>query len=256
MNKFYKILNGVAIVVTIAINYISNTGIFNQETMSTISGNYRSLFTPAGFAFSIWGIIYIGLFAFTLYYGPLFKSTPQKENIISNIKGWFVLSCVCNCVWIISWLNDHLLISVIVMVILFISLIKIITNNKQSFQTYNTKQKVLFEIPFQIYAGWISVALIANIAAYLTKIQWSALGISPELWTLIMITIAITLHLYMLWKQNLFFFVTVLSWALAAIAVANKNTNQIIYLSSILGSALIVINLIVYTYKKCLEKRK
>lgn len=67
MNKLYKILNGVAIVVTITINYISNTGIFNQETMSTISGNYRNLFTPAGFAFSIWGIIYLGLLAFTVY---------------------------------------------------------------------------------------------------------------------------------------------------------------------------------------------
>lgn len=142
------------------------------------------------------------------------------------------------------------------MIALFISLIKIITNNKQSFQTINTKHSLLFEIPFQIYARWISVALIANIAAYLTKIQWSAFGISPEWWTLIMIAIAITIHLYMLWKQNLFFFVAVISWALAAIAVANKNTTQIIYLSSIIGSALIVINLIVYTYKKWLEKRK
>lgn len=256
MNKHYKILNGIAIVFTIAMNYISNTGIFNKETISTISTNYRNLFTPDGYAFSIWGIIYLGLLAFVVYFGPIFKTNPIKESIISKIKGWFLLSCVCNCLWIICWINDYLFLSVILMTALFIALIRILTNYKHSLPTYDIKLRLFFEIPFQIYAGWISVALIANIAAYLKKIQWTAFGASPEFWTLIMIAIAITVHLYMLWKQNLFFFTIVISWALTAIAVANKNTNQLIYLSSIIGSALIVINLILYAYKKWLKKRK
>ena len=60
MKKNFQILNAVALVATVVINYLSNTGVFNGETMATISAKYQNLFTPAGYAFSIWGLIYLG----------------------------------------------------------------------------------------------------------------------------------------------------------------------------------------------------
>jgi len=81
MKKIYQITNGVALVITVIINYLSNTGIFNGETMATVSAKYQNLFTPAGYAFSIWGLIYLGLFGFVIYFGPFVRQTNEKEKV-------------------------------------------------------------------------------------------------------------------------------------------------------------------------------
>jgi hypothetical protein len=67
MKKTLQIANILALIITLIINYLSNTGIFNGNTMATVSARYQNFFTPAGYAFSIWGVIYLGLAAFVIY---------------------------------------------------------------------------------------------------------------------------------------------------------------------------------------------
>ncbi|WP_228410166.1 hypothetical protein [Chryseobacterium viscerum] len=81
MTRRFQILNTVALVVTIGINYLSNTGILNNETMATISAKFQNLFTPAGYAFSIWGLIYLGLLGFVIYFGPLKKIQMLRSRL-------------------------------------------------------------------------------------------------------------------------------------------------------------------------------
>ena len=82
--KTLQIANGIALVSTIVINYLSNTGAFNGKTIADFSDKYHNYFTPAGYAFSIWGLIYLGLLAFVIYTGRgLFK----KVNNTNFYKG-------------------------------------------------------------------------------------------------------------------------------------------------------------------------
>ena len=69
MKKSLPIANAIALIITVIINYLSNTGIFNGNTMGSVSAEYHNIFTPAGYAFSIWGLIYLGLFGFVIYTG-------------------------------------------------------------------------------------------------------------------------------------------------------------------------------------------
>jgi hypothetical protein len=55
MKKVLQIGNGIAFILTIFINYLSNTGILNNTTIGEVSDSYNSLFTPAGYTFAIWG---------------------------------------------------------------------------------------------------------------------------------------------------------------------------------------------------------
>lgn len=86
MKKTFQLLNGVTLVITLVINYLSNTGVFNGQTMETVSGNYQNLFTPAGYAFSIWTLIYLCMLGFVFYYAPFFKQSEEKEQIVMQIK--------------------------------------------------------------------------------------------------------------------------------------------------------------------------
>ncbi len=245
MKKVYQIVNGIALVITVIINYLSNTGIFNGETMATISAKYQNLFTPAGYAFSIWGIIYLGLMGFVVYYGPFAKQTVEKDKVILNIGWWFLISSLTNSLWVITWLYDYTFWTILLMILLFVSLLKIvqltlIVNNS------TVRTAVFFKLPFSMYAGWISVALIADVAAYLTKIGWNGFGISDTVWTLTMFVVALLIHLFMIWRRRMPVFALVAVWALIAIAVANKAVNSTVYTGALIAAVIVLLNVIVY----------
>lgn len=250
MVKTFQILNMAALVVTIFVNYLSNTGFFNDETMASISGKYQSLFTPAGYAFSIWGLIYLALFGFVIYFGPFTKNTDAKEKTIRNTGWWFVVSCAANCLWIVTWLYESTFLTIPIMVILLISLMKIILNNKRTIEARDLQTLFFLRLPFYIYSGWISVALIADVAAYLKKIEWSGFGISETIWTVIMFAAATLIHLYMLWKRNMISFALVAVWALVAIAAANKNFNGTVYYFAIITAVFLALNAVIKVLTK------
>lgn len=145
--------NAFALVSTILINYLSNLGVFNSSTISDISKRYDTLFTPAGYAFSIWGLIYILLFAFVVYYGPLVKISVNKELIIRKIGVWFIISCLANSLWVIAWIYDNLLNSVVLMIILLISNIKIISVYIHHHTVEHKFIHLFFVTSFSIYLG-------------------------------------------------------------------------------------------------------
>lgn len=203
MKKILVISNGIALIFTIVVNYLSNTGILNGNTMKTVSDRYFNYFTPAGYAFSIWGLIYLGLLSFVVYTGFSILKKDKEEKILLKIGWWFVLSCCANALWVIAWLYDYTGVSVLIMTLLFISLLKIILHTRIQLDRHPLKICLFFFWPFALYFGWISVALIANIAAFLTKIHWSGWGISEVAWTVIMICTAGLINILMIWKRNL-----------------------------------------------------
>ncbi|WP_228410165.1 hypothetical protein [Chryseobacterium viscerum] len=136
------------------------------------------------------------------------------------------------------------------MVLLFISLLKIIGNNLDLIKSSDLKTTIFLRLPFYIYSGWISVALIADIAAYLKKIQWSGFGISETVWTIVMFIVAAIINLYMVWKLNMIAFALVAVWALVAIAVANQYSNQQVYISAIITAIFLFVNAFFQMLKK------
>jgi hypothetical protein len=240
MKKTLQILNGIAFFSMIFINYLSNTGLINDNTNATVSQAYENQFTPAGYAFSIWGIIYLLLLGFVIYQVLGLYSKAKDNDLAKQVGWWFVISCVANSLWLFAWLNEALGLSVVVMLVLLFSLIKIV--RRTNMELWDAPFKVILFLwwPFCIYIGWISVALIANIAAYLTKIGWDGFGLSDVFWTITMIIIAGLLNLFVTWNRNMREFALVGAWALIAIAVANWYTQQTISYTAI-GVAIILI---------------
>ncbi len=228
MKKTLQIFNGIAFVSMIFINYLSNTGLINGNTNATVSQAYENLFTPAGYAFSIWGIIYLLLLGFVIYQGLGLFNKSKDNDLATQVGWWFVISCIANSLWLFAWLHESLGLSVIIMLVLLFSLIKIVLRTNMERWDAPFKTILFLWWPFCIYIGWISVALIANMAAYLTKINWDGFGLSDVFWTITMIVIAGLLNLFVTWNRNMREFALVGAWALIAIAVANWEVQQTI----------------------------
>lgn len=254
--KTLALANTIALIVTLIVNYLSNTGIFNGNTMASVSEKYQNLFTPAGYAFSIWGLIYLGLIGFIIYQAKVFfKNEPieneevyEEEETVYQIGWLFVASCIANCFWILTWLYDYTGMSVLVMLLLLLFLFRIIINTGMELQDASFKKIALVWWPFSIYAGWVTVALIANISAYLTKLGWS--GFTSEItWTIVMICLAGAIYLFMTWTRNMREYALAGAWGLIAVAVANWNGVESIVQTATIVSIILLISSGLHAYK-------
>lgn len=221
MKKLLQILNGIAFVSVVFINYLSNTGAMDGKTIGGVSDNIKSLFTPAGYAFSIWGIIYLLLLGFVIYQGRSLFVKVKNDDFVLKIGFWFIVSCIANSAWVFCWIYGYTGLSCICIFILLISLLKIVVNNKMELFDASKSTIVFLWWPFVIYSGWVTVASIANVSSYLVKIDWNGFGISAEVWTIIMIAIATIINIIVIYKRNMREFALVGTWALIAIGAAN-----------------------------------
>lgn len=249
MKKTIQVVNGIAFVSMIFINYLSNTGLINGNTNATVSQAYENLFTPAGYAFSIWGIIYLLLLGFVIYQGLGLFSKAKDNDLASQVGWWFVISCIANSFWLFAWLHEELWLSVLIMLVLLFSLAKIVLRTNMERWDVPFKTILFLWWPFCIYIGWISVALIANMAAYLTKLGWDGFGLSDVFWTITMIVIAGLLNLFVTWTRNMREFALVGAWALIAIAVANENANKAITTTAFIVAAILLISSSIHAFK-------
>ncbi len=242
MKKTLQIANGVAIVSVIVINYLAASGLINGNTVGEISARYETYFTPAGYAFSIWSLIYIGLLAFAIYQGRSLFNKEKEDDIVLQISWWFIVSCIANSLWVIAWLCNYIGISVLIMILLLFSLIQIIFRTRMELDPVSWKKIAFVWWPFSLYAGWITVALIANIAAWLTKIGWNGWSISEIAWTVIMITVAAVINLTITWTRNMREFALVGVWALVAIAVANWGAAPTVIYTALISAVIVFIS--------------
>lgn len=171
MKKTLHILNGLALVITIVINYVSNAGILNGKTIGEVSDGLQTLFTPAGYAFSIWGFIYLLLIGFVFYQGrSLFKNNHQADDLVLKIGWWFIISCIANSTWVIVWIYGATGISCLFILLLLFSLMQIIFRCNFNLENKSLQQSLFTSSPFIFYAGWVTVASIANVSTYLEKL--------------------------------------------------------------------------------------
>ena len=247
MKRSLAIGNVIALIITIVINYLSNTGFFNGETIAALSARYPTLFTPASYAFSIWGLIYVGMLYFTLYQG--FAKMPDQERYVSRIGGWFILSCLANSGWVLAWLYDHTGLSVLIMLLLAFSLWMIILRTDMELTDPPLRTIASVWWPFCLYAGWVSIAFFVNLSAWLTKIRWPPFTTAPVAWAIGMTVLAGILHFTLTWTRNLRELAFVGVWALIAIAVADWDRAPAVAWTALVVSAILFISSSIHGYR-------
>ena len=201
----------------IAVNALANILPINGYNTGQISAFYPNTFVPAGFTFSIWGVIYLLLLFYTIgftYYTLKQEQYPKAFALIECINIYFLLTCVFNMSWIVAWHYLQIELSVLIMLLFLSTLIQLFLTTKTTAHDLNLTQRFILQTPFIVYLGWISVATIANITAFLVAYKWTAFSIAPVYWSASMIVIAIVLALLMVKKFQAVSFTLVVAWAL------------------------------------------
>ncbi|HDJ33817.1 MAG TPA: hypothetical protein ENF21_06945 [Bacteroidetes bacterium] len=202
----------------IVMNVMANALPINGKTTGELSDVYPNLFVPAGLTFSIWGVIYILLTLFVIYQGVVvIKMSTGGAGFLENIHIWFSLSCLFNGGWILAWHHQKVGLSLLIMLGLLACLLIIYLRLGIGKGTVPGATRYLVHVPFSIYLGWISIATIANITAWLVHTGWNGWGISQATWTVVVLAATVVLAYLMLFTRHDTFFALVVAWALFGI---------------------------------------
>lgn len=180
------------------------------NTVSEVSDTYKTLFTPAGYAFAIWGIIYL---AFIIY--AVYQLLPaQRHSRFFDRMAWPVILANLLCIlWQLAFRNY--LIGGSVAIILAILATAIVMQTMARRETHN--RTLWLTVPFNLFLGWICVATIANIASWLTALGWNGGNAGPDTWAIIMILAALLTGILLSIAYRDYIVPLVMAWALTAI---------------------------------------
>lgn len=253
LRQFFVVFS---VVTMIVINYLSNARVFGGLTNGDISNKYHTLITPAGYAFAIWGIIFLGLLAFAVYQAlPSQRTNPRFRAI----GWWVVLNTLCNAIWSPLFNNERIGIALIVILVMLFSVaiieqrllmrphVPVVAPDLDATlpeSPASTAETWLARIPFSIYFGWLIVATILNVAVYLTATEFSLLDLSEQTWAIAILVVGLVIGAWLFNRYRSVAYMLVFAWAYVAIAVeqAGYGSVQVAAGAGAIGAVLLAIS--------------
>jgi len=219
-----NILRQIAVIVTvlatITVNILANALPINGRNTGAISDNFQVYFVPAGYVFSIWGLIYIGLIAYAVY-----QALPSQRNNprLTRTGWWVVLGNLANISWIFLWHYGLFVGTLGAMLILLATLIVTYLGLRTGQTKISPAEAWTVRIPFSIYLGWITVATVANVTDVLDYLNWDRFGLTPETWMLIILGAVFVIATLMNLIRRDVAYASVIVWALIGISIKHAD---------------------------------
>lgn len=168
-----------ATVAMIAVNALANTRGLGGVTTGAMAARYEVSFTPAGFVFAIWGLIYLGLIAFTLL--QAFTSSER----VAAVRAAYVFTAMANGAWLMFWHYGQLVASQVIMLTLLAALLWIRETLLAS-PPRSWLERLALDWPMRLYLGWIALVVVWGLfvtrhyrdAIALLVIAWAGSGIA------------------------------------------------------------------------------
>ncbi|MCF6409318.1 TspO/MBR family protein [Pseudalkalibacillus salsuginis] len=237
------ILSVLSYLLMIGVNAYRNIRPLNGQSTGEISARFGVLFTPAGYVFSLWSVIYTLLAVWLVY---LLFPKSVNHNVFQKAGLWFVLSSLLNTIWVVLWYYGYFKWTIVVMIGLLVSLIILYFKIQHS-----SGRRLMDRLPFSVYLGWVSIATIINASIILDYNNWGLWGLSEMSWTSILIVAGAFIAIFFSFKNNDLIFPLVFIWTYIGIAVEHtdvplvKNTAM---LTAIMLAAFIIFR--VFTRKR------
>jgi hypothetical protein len=187
----------------------------------------------AGYAFSIWGVIYLGLLAYAGYQAlPSTKETPGLRML-----GWPSVIAMAGCgTWLIAASADAKWATVS---IISVSALALCVPLLKRYPVQHRIEFWLMAAPLSLLAGWLTVASAINLLTVLTSFDVIRPETAPA-WAASGIVVVMALGLGITVTAKNWVYPLPIAWGLAGVAVAEQAGRPIIALLAA-GAALVLL---------------
>ncbi|MBN2086471.1 MAG: hypothetical protein JW748_14725 [Anaerolineales bacterium] len=241
-----QVLVVLALIATLIVNALANSLPLGGVTTGQVSDQFQVYFVPAGYVFSIWGLIYLGLIVYAV-----FQALPsQRENPRLRKIGYpFILGSLANIAWLFMWHYQQFPLTMVFMLILLATLIVAYLGLGTGKTRVSKAEMWAVRAPFSVYLGWITVATIANVTDLLYYWKWDGFGIDGQTWSLILFAAVLVIAGLMSLTRRDIAYNLVIVWALVGIAV-KQSAVQTLVIGALLTAGLVLAVLVYSLVRK------
>lgn len=226
----------VAVFIQIGATFLPQLGF--GDPIGQRSDAVRTLVTPSGWAFSIWGLLFLGSIVYAIW-----QALPgQKHNALINRVGWAsVVALSAQGAWAAyTQMANLTVISVIIILTSLCALLFILRELVSVQRPFTTRERWILSLTFSALAAWLTAASIVNIAATLVYYGIGG-GFSHPLIAASIVLIGGAIAALAVWRsRGNPWYALVFCWALLAIYFRGGQESWAITAATIL-SALAVI---------------
>ena len=174
----------VSYIVLVAANALGEVFRFGGVTSADVSNEVFAWFAPAGYVFTIWSVIYVGL---AVWMVRLVGDKTRRADLFGLPIGpdamLFVVSCVLNVAWLTFW---HLRVFPAT-VIVIVALLAVV--GTLYIRTWQRSKSWLDRAPIALYASWLAVATVANVVHVATRAASGDGGLFAAVSTLVLLVL-------------------------------------------------------------------
>ena len=222
-----------ATVLNIGFNAWSQRTPFGEGTVAQIAQRYPSLFTPAGYAFAIWGLIYFTTLIYAVHQLlPSQRKAWAHERLARPVIAVNLLATA----WLVVFQNDLVTLSLVVIAAACIFSFVLFLRATAAASRHEVSKWVL--LPVSLWFGWLSVATIANTSLWLVAMGWTDANQVP--WTVGAIGLAVIFGFLVGYRFRNWIYPLVIAWAAFAIWVERRSDVQVVALAALGSAALMV----------------
>lgn len=205
-----------AMLVLLALYFATQYGYFGANPVGQSGQDNNPLIIPAGYAFAIWGPIYLSIIVFPIY--QLIKKRDGDDRWIP-IRQWYALNVVANGLWLVAASYDWVWVTVGIIVVMLYSLFRIRQllwemESSDSPMNYWAEQLV-----FSLYFAWVTLATALNVASALYFYDWNGFGIDPMIWSVAILLVAAGITGFVANRYRDAAYAGVVVWAFCAIVL-------------------------------------
>lgn len=117
----------VAVLINIFFNYYLNAYPIGGQTIGDVSDKYPTLITPAGYAFSIWGVIYL---SFIIYVIAQVLPSQRMNQVYNRLAKLLIATSVLSIGWLISFSMEYISVSVLIITGMLLTAILLLAGPK------------------------------------------------------------------------------------------------------------------------------
>lgn len=213
--------------------------VFSSFNNRANQNNTDPQITPAGYTFSVWGIITILSFLYGVY-----QILPRRknENLHISIAPLLIVVYILFSVWLYAAAMNWLIMTVVIFVIMLVLLSLVLDKIFMNAHSLSNVEQVLLKSQVAIYAGWSTVAVFANTGSLLKFYGLEDAGLTGSIWQSVLLFAALVNSIYGLkrFKGNWVYAGTIL-WAFVGVLAGLSDESEVIFLQVITSLAILVV---------------
>lgn len=197
---------------------------------------------PAGTAFRIWSLIYLGLACYAVW------QLGESSLRLDRVRWLIALSALLNALWIgavqLGWLAASLVIIVVLLAVLLLIMSRLTDSPDSGWEL------TFVDITLGLYLGWITLATLANLSAWLWSLGYRGEPLGESGYGIAMVVIALLIGMATVFAFSRLTPALASSWGLIWVCVARWAEQRTLALVALAAAVVLVVGAICWKLRE------